>query len=344
MIVKWQSDTPKMVKWQSDAPKMELKVPSEIKIDGYIPTAEDLTFTGKQTVKLFSGGRLSWILEHYTPLFSDIKDADYCFYEFTLNIDLTNLTFYMRNSSNNTISQMFAYSNLPSLPHIVGIVSNCGSIFQSCYMESIPDNFFDDFILQEISGYIGGYVQCDSIFQGCKNLTKVPSLKAFKQLQSTRVPSSSYYNFYHNLFSSCHGLQEIRDLPIVYGINSAAKENLFQSTVSYVEKLSSFTFEPNQTARFSSQTLDFTKYTGFADGYPQPKLIKDSVYNHDSAVETINSLPDTSAFLAEAGGTNTIKFYRNQGANTEGGAIGNLTAEEIAIAAAKGWTVALYDG
>lgn len=34
MEVKWQSDTPKMVKWQSDAPKMELKVPSEIKIDG----------------------------------------------------------------------------------------------------------------------------------------------------------------------------------------------------------------------------------------------------------------------------------------------------------------------
>lgn len=67
---------------------------------------------------------------------------------------------------------------------------------------------------------------------------------------------------------------------------------------------------------------------------------KDSVYNHDSAVETINSLPDTSAYLAEAGGTNTITFYRDQGANTEGGAIGNLTAEEIAVAAAKGWTVA----
>jgi hypothetical protein len=70
------------------------------------------------------------------------------------------------------------------------------------------------------------------------------------------------------------------------------------------------------------------------------KYIKDSVYNHDSAVETINSLPDTSAFLAEAGGTNTIQFHSDQGANTEGGAIGNLTAEEIAVAAAKGWTVA----
>lgn len=34
MEVNWQSDTPKMVKWQSDAPKMELKVPSEVKIDG----------------------------------------------------------------------------------------------------------------------------------------------------------------------------------------------------------------------------------------------------------------------------------------------------------------------
>ena len=67
---------------------------------------------------------------------------------------------------------------------------------------------------------------------------------------------------------------------------------------------------------------------------------KDSVYNHNSAVETINSLPDTSAFLAEVGGTNTITFYSDQGANTEGGAIGNLTAEEIAVAAAKGWTVA----
>ena len=32
-------------------------------------------------------------------------------------------------------------------------------------------------------------------------------------------------------------------------------------------------------------------------------------------------------------------FFSKQGGNTEGGAIGNLTAEEIAVAAAKGWTV-----
>lgn len=66
-----------------------------------------------------------------------------------------------------------------------------------------------------------------------------------------------------------------------------------------------------------------------------------SRYNHDSAVATINSLPDTSAYLAANGGTNTIKFKGAAGEKTDGGAINTLTAEEIAVAAAKGWTVTL---
>lgn len=66
-----------------------------------------------------------------------------------------------------------------------------------------------------------------------------------------------------------------------------------------------------------------------------------SRYNHDSAVETINSLPDTSAYLASAGGTNTIKFTGAAGSKTDGGAINTLTEEEIAVATAKGWTVTL---
>ena len=66
-----------------------------------------------------------------------------------------------------------------------------------------------------------------------------------------------------------------------------------------------------------------------------------SRYNHDSAVRTINSLPDTSAYLASAGGTNTIKFKGAAGSKTDGGAINTLTEEEIAVATAKGWTVTL---
>lgn len=66
-----------------------------------------------------------------------------------------------------------------------------------------------------------------------------------------------------------------------------------------------------------------------------------SRYNHDSAVETINSLPDTSAYLATAGGTNTIKFRKYSGACTDGGGTNDLTPEEIAVATSKGWTVTL---
>lgn len=61
-----------------------------------------------------------------------------------------------------------------------------------------------------------------------------------------------------------------------------------------------------------------------------------SGYNHDRAVETINSLPDTSAY-----GTNTITFKGISGSKTDGGAINTLTEEEIAVAITKGWTVSL---
>ena len=182
---------------------MELKVPSEVKIDGgYIPTAEDLAFTGDQANKLFSHSKFSWILEHYISLlsFSNITNAVECFSYLKSDVDLTNLTLYMDNSQGGSISEIFRGSNLPHLPHIVGKINSCSTIFYNYYNESIPDNFFDDLIFKST-----GTISCSSIFEGCKNLTKVPSLKAFKQLQSTRVPSL-YSNFYYYLFNGCHNL------------------------------------------------------------------------------------------------------------------------------------------
>ena len=191
------------VKWQSDTPNMELKVPSEVKVDGYIPTEQDLAFTGDCS-NLFYYGRLSWILEHYTSLlsFSNIGKADSCFFYLKSDADLTNLTFYMKDSYTNSVNHMFQGSNLSYLPHIVGRIHNCPNIFQNCKMKSVPDNFFDDFIIQKPSGY-SSEVTCQSMFQGCSNLTKVPSLKAFKQLDSAVIPSYGFYNFYYYLFESC---------------------------------------------------------------------------------------------------------------------------------------------
>jgi hypothetical protein len=84
------------------------------------------------------------------------------------------------------------------------------------------------------------------------------------------------------------------------------------------------------------------KYQALKDDPDWYTLRKEySRYNHDSAVATINSLPDTSAYLASKGGTNTIRFSGAAGSKTDGGGISTLTEEEIAVAAAKGWTVSL---
>ena len=120
------------------------------------------------------------------------------------------------------------------------------------------------------------------------------------------------------------------------------------------------------TRNWTSQTINFSGYIGNAPSGGQDQhfygftddtritddasyqLLKDnpdswttdpaySRYNHDSAVRTINSLPDCSA----SGGVNTIKFKGISGSKTDGGAINTLTEEEIAVATAKGWTVSL---
>ncbi len=64
-----------------------------------------------------------------------------------------------------------------------------------------------------------------------------------------------------------------------------------------------------------------------------------SHFNHTSAVKLINSLPDTSEYLSQQGGTNSIIFHPASGGLTDEGEVGLLTAEEIAVATAKGWTV-----
>lgn len=67
-----------------------------------------------------------------------------------------------------------------------------------------------------------------------------------------------------------------------------------------------------------------------------------SFYNHTSAVETINSLPDMTKNKNTATGlTYTMQFKGGLGSATDGGAINTLTAEEIAVATAKGWTITL---
>lgn len=66
-----------------------------------------------------------------------------------------------------------------------------------------------------------------------------------------------------------------------------------------------------------------------------------SRFNHDSAVELINSLPDTSEAVSEYGSPNTLVLPGYCGACTDAGGTNDLTDAEIQVAVDKGWTVSI---
>ena len=204
-------------------------------------------------------------------------------------------------------------------------------------------------------------------YNSCYLLKEIPSLPKFWD------NSNSYYNWKYGFnISGCCSLQHITLPRPGTGTETASYwSSKFDSTSSLKHIL--FDVQEDGTpysANWKSQTIDLTKvgvaassiYTPYLDSSKRvmddesyQQLKNDSAwwngidtaglqynyspYNHDSAVETINSIPDTSAYLATAGGTNTIKFRGQAGASTDGGAINTLTTEEIAVATAKGWTV-----
>ena len=173
-------------------------------------------------------------------------------------------------------------------------------------------------------------------------------------------PNAYYsYAYFYGGFSGCQVLDELLELPIPY--TGVWTSNAFSGFCENTYRIKNITFAPTGPKKWKNQniSLSYRQGDGMAN-IPGKRLIDDATYavlkndpdwwtddvaysryNHDSAVATINSLPDTSEYLAANGGTNTITFRGAAGEKTDGGAINTLTAEEIAVAAAKGWTVTL---
>ena len=280
------------------------------------------------------------------------------------------------NSSDIQIQQTFycAY-NLKEVPYIYNAKPRqMNGLFSYCYnLREVPEDYFDtwdfntSYMANSTSSYNG---RAEALFQNCYSLRKTP-LGWVKYMN----PVASYsYAAYYNMFSGCYSLDEIVNLPIPY-TSANWTSNVFGATFAKCGRLKRITFETNEdgtplVVNWKTQTIALNDYVGFISpdnilnynsGITADKQVFDDTtyqalkndpdwfthtsfycrYNHDSAVETINSLPDTSAYLASSGGTNTIKFLGVSGQNTDGGAINTLTEEEIAVAAAKGWTVTL---
>ena len=270
----------------------------------------------------------------------------------SINVNLINPTYYDTNLS-------YMFSNSQQIRYL-------DNVFKPEQLETLKT-------IKIASAY--STCRYNNLFSDCKSLRKIPEwlYKLRISEDSTAYPTTSSC-LYYSMASTCNNLDEIKNLPVIRA-NSNQTSNMFNSTFTQDSRIKAMTFEINEgmpyVANWKSQTIDLSNGVGYntstfvflnynsgitadkevsdAESYEALKNNPDwfttkigySRYNHDSAVETINSLPDTSAYLASAGGTNTIKFKGQSGELTDGGAINTLTEEEIAVAAAKGWTVTL---
>ena len=339
-----------------------------------VPTDAELTITGNCSYRFAYDG-WNWFINKYGNRITtkNIGDANYMFgYS-----DLSNIPFEI-NFQNDPVDiiHMFSYcSILTSIPKINNCKPNSMNyFFSSCYrLRYLPDDiatWFDWSYLDSLtSPYVGSR---GNLFYECYSLRSVPmDFLSHGNPIANNGSSIYYYGFYN-----CYVLDEILNLPNPH-YNATWTYNAFLSTFHLCSRLKNLTFALNPetnapyVVKWKSQTIDLSEEVGYCtnssnilnynSGITSNKLVvndetyqalKDdpdwfttkleySRYNHDSAVATINSLPDASAYITAKGGTNTIKFKGKLGSLTDGGAIETLTAEEIAVATAKGWTVSL---
>lgn len=232
-----------------------------------------------------------------------------------------------------------------------------------CSPSYVQAMFSGCYNLIEVSGefYQTSYAitNCSQVFRDCYNLRKTP----VSFLSIWEQPTLAY-TYFNRGFQNCFSLVELVNLPLPEGTDST---NRFSYTFDKCASLKRLTFENfgNEYRSWTNQTLDLrsvgymnvSDYNNYGSYLPHSIINDDtsyeesliyesentpylalspeySKYNHDSAVETIKSLPQTD-------GSNTIIFKTNSGSLTDGGAVGDLTEEEIAIAIDKGWIVSL---
>lgn len=328
---------------------------------------EELTFSG-DCKYAFAYEVWNWFLEKFKDRikFNNISDASYMFFYSQIE-DLSRYTINLQENNRNFCSYMFeSCEKLKYLPNIVGQIYAAEGMFYRCYyLREISDAWAEN--IQN------GIQSAAALFDSCYALRYISPL-FFSKLKATLTSIWSAL-YYRGAFQACIALDELVGLPL--NENATITSNFFSNnTFSRISRVKRIVFETKTDGpyiiKMKSQTINLSNYVGYVASNNEQDIIKKaslttatkvtddasyqalkdnpdwwttditySRYNHDSAVETINSLPDTSEYLATAGGTNTIKFEGRAGSATDGGAINTLTEEEIAVAAAKGWTVTL---
>ena len=331
---------------------------------GYVPTDADLKLTGN-CGDLFNSGKLKWIIDNYGNRITTqkISSTKGMFIQYIGD----NIPFIINSDYELNCQRMFYLAGIKgTLPKIVmtkttDYISDIGSMFYGYIYDNIPDDYFSSMA----SATIYKYVSMSGVFQGAKYITKIPS--SWLTFTSKYPKTDAYANPYNVAFKNCYSLKKLNNLHTFSSF--VIKDNFFRETFNGTYSLNSVTFAPlpegTEYRQWKSQVISLNNYVGYGIGsnmidiFDRNKRVENdstyaalkntddwwssdinySRYNHDSAVETINSLPNTKPYLDANGGTNTIIFKGNAGAKTDGGAINTLTDAEIAVATAKGWTV-----
>lgn len=261
--------------------------------------------------------------------------------------------------------------NLTELPIFsttpyTGAIGNIRFMFSECYsITQIPSGYLSNQAIalnQYVSDTFSG------VFWDC-----------FKLEEMNDGSFLQYGKDYSNMFNTCCSLRKLEG--IVLNNNRTMSSDEFISTFDNCAMLSSLVFNSPGDYKMKNQEIDLTTcgYSTDKDGkykskhstytfqlpfvkkvfnetsYERLKNTADwwtadvaySKYDRQSAIATMNSLPDTRKYidtLTGYGNENIIKFKKGAGsAKGDLYNMSNLTDEEKDIAFSKGWTVELID-
>lgn len=301
----------------------------------------------------FSFGALNWLIDIAGDKITttNINGAQ-LFYK---NETIETIPFSINWSSSTTaMDSMFeGCKKLKVLPKITNFNNGSRAFYECPQLISLNNN--------QLTGTSSlAYLQ--STFSGCCSLRSIDNfLDNIPDFQA----GYSIYGYY-DTFNNCYSMDELTNLPFIYSTYSS--QYSFYRSFSYCFRLKELTFRGGVASISNPKgcVLDLSDYVGYQtsstnyltkygftndtrviddETYQALKdnpnywtsLVDYSRYNHISAVNTLNSLPDCSSLNASY----TIKFKGQSGSKTDGGAINTLTEEEIAVATTKGWTVSL---
>ena len=350
-------------------------------VDGYSPITVNVPQDGSppESAFLISGdcnyrfanNGWNWFIEQHGDKITteDISNASHMFYYSSIK----DIPFEINVRNDAYIDYMFYETKIKTLPYINGKIQNASYFCNTCSMlNNIPEDWAEHIDWSSFHSYL--YATRNAMFASCFSIKYIPdSLMA--ELWGD-IGNFANHVTHNNQFYRCFSLDEVNN---IIPHQATLTTNRCNDMLSYCGRLKNATFALQDdgtpyTVSWKAQILDLSISLGYLNntslkiyilnynsGITADKEVTDATtyaalkddpdwfttkleysrYNHDSAVATINSLPDTSAYLASAGGTNTIKFKGAAGSATDGGAINTLTEEEIAVATARGWTVTL---